>query len=344
MASPSAPWPGTDVLGARGAGLEVAELRVGQVGHGGSGGAGDRGPGRGPASAPREWPGHPGRDGAWPHESARPRAAAWRSAPVRPRGWRPAGGERRRRRGKRSGRRPTGGPADDGSSRSSSSASVALARAGRRRLTSCRRVQDASHCLGQANVPKLPRLSAKLASGGRPPRMSPVLPDGDRPARAWPQARLAILAPHGLPPALRWPTSTPSSPSCEPSTRRTAIPWKEVAARETLEALLRDSGCGRAFLIEEDGRLVGLSRGLPSATAWSSTAGTPSSTSSTSCPLARARGLGTQALRVAEDCCREAGARALHLEVGHTTTARAALPLLGVRRTAVRYLMSKPLR
>jgi GNAT superfamily N-acetyltransferase len=93
-------------------------------------------------------------------------------------------------------------------------------------------------------------------------------------------------------------------------------PWVESAARETLRALLSDPGCGRAFLIEEDARRVGylvvcfgFSLEFHGRDAFLDELYVV--------PAARGRGLGTQSLRVAEDCCREAGARALHLEVGH---------------------------
>ncbi|HEY6548442.1 MAG TPA: GNAT family N-acetyltransferase [Vicinamibacteria bacterium] len=120
-------------------------------------------------------------------------------------------------------------------------------------------------------------------------------------------------------------------------------PWKEDAARETLGALLRDSGYGRAFLIEEDGRLVGylvvcfgFSLEFHGRDAFLDELYVV--------PAQRGRGLGTQALRVAEDCCREAGARALHLEVGHTNdSARRLYHSWGFAERPFA-LMSKPLR
>jgi GNAT superfamily N-acetyltransferase len=97
-------------------------------------------------------------------------------------------------------------------------------------------------------------------------------------------------------------------------------PWHPEAARATLALLLRDPSCGRAFLIEEDGRAVGylvvcfgFSLEFHGRDAFVDELYVT--------PAARGRGHGREALKVAEACCREAGARALHLEVGHANAA-----------------------
>lgn len=101
-------------------------------------------------------------------------------------------------------------------------------------------------------------------------------------------------------------------------------PWHPVAARETLAVLLADPACGRAFVIEEEGRAIGylvvcfgFSLEFHGRDAFLDELYVT--------PAARGRGLGREALRVAEACCREAGARALHLEVGHGNRAARGL-------------------
>jgi ribosomal protein S18 acetylase RimI-like enzyme len=93
-------------------------------------------------------------------------------------------------------------------------------------------------------------------------------------------------------------------------------PWQEGAARETLRRLLADAAFGRAYLIEEGGTVLGylvvcfgFSLEFHGKDAFVDELYV--------LPEARGRGLGTEALRVAEACCREAGVQALHLEVGH---------------------------
>lgn len=97
-------------------------------------------------------------------------------------------------------------------------------------------------------------------------------------------------------------------------------PWQPEAARETLALLLRDPACGRTFLLEDDGCAVGylvvcfgFSLEFHGRDAFVDELYVA--------PAARGRGHGREALRVAEACCLEAGARALHLEVGHGNAA-----------------------
>ena len=98
-------------------------------------------------------------------------------------------------------------------------------------------------------------------------------------------------------------------------------PFEAGAVRAALEGLIREPVFGRAFLIEDGGALAGYLvvtfgyslefRGRDAFLDELYVA-----------PAHRGRGLGREALRVAEDCCLEAGARALHLEVRHDNDAR----------------------
>jgi ribosomal protein S18 acetylase RimI-like enzyme len=120
-------------------------------------------------------------------------------------------------------------------------------------------------------------------------------------------------------------------------------PFDEGPARAALEGLLRDARHGRAFLIEDQGRLAGylvVTFGY--------------SIEFRGCdafvdelyviPGHRGRGLGREALRTAEACCREADARALHLEVGRDNGPAQQLYRSWGFADRSSYLMSKQLR
>jgi ribosomal protein S18 acetylase RimI-like enzyme len=119
-------------------------------------------------------------------------------------------------------------------------------------------------------------------------------------------------------------------------------PFDASAVRAALEGLVRDPALGRAFLIEDGGALAGYLvvtfgyslefRGRDAFLDELYVA-----------PAHRGRGLGREALRVAEACCLEAGARALHLEVRHDNEAAQGLYRSWGFGDRENYLMSKPL-
>ena len=119
-------------------------------------------------------------------------------------------------------------------------------------------------------------------------------------------------------------------------------PFDASAVRAALEGLVRNPTLGRAFLIEDGDALAGYLvvtfgyslefRGRDAFLDELYVA-----------PAHRGRGLGREALRVAEACCLEAGARALHLEVRHDNEAAQGLYRSWGFGDRENYLMSKAL-
>jgi GNAT superfamily N-acetyltransferase len=115
-------------------------------------------------------------------------------------------------------------------------------------------------------------------------------------------------------------------------------------AEAALRALLENPGFGRVFLIfEEGGRAIGY---LVVAFGYSlEFRGRDAFVDELYvAPPHRGRGLGREALRVAEDCCREAGVRALHLEVRPDNTKARRLYAGEGYADRDYYLMTKKLR
>ena len=121
-----------------------------------------------------------------------------------------------------------------------------------------------------------------------------------------------------------------------------AHPFDAPAARAALVGLLEDPDRGRAFLIEDGGVLVGY---LVVTFGYSlEFRGKDAFVDELYVRAAhRGRGLGREALHVAEACCREAGARALHLEVRDDNAAAQRLYRSWGFASRPNHLMSKPL-
>lgn len=115
-------------------------------------------------------------------------------------------------------------------------------------------------------------------------------------------------------------------------------------AEGALRALLEDSGLGRVFLIIEEGGVAvgylvvafGYSLEFRGRDAFVDELYVA--------PAHRGHGLGREALRVAEQCCREAGVRALHLEVRPDNAQARRLYASQGYADREYYLMSKKLR
>jgi ribosomal protein S18 acetylase RimI-like enzyme len=120
-------------------------------------------------------------------------------------------------------------------------------------------------------------------------------------------------------------------------------PFDEAKARAALEGLLHDAREGRAFVVEEDGALAGY---LVVTFGYSiEFRGRDAFVDELYLvPAHRGRGLGREALHVAEACCREAGAHALHLEVGRDNARAQRLYRSWGFGDRSSYLMSKELR
>jgi ribosomal protein S18 acetylase RimI-like enzyme len=120
-------------------------------------------------------------------------------------------------------------------------------------------------------------------------------------------------------------------------------PFEEGPARAAFEGLLRDDRHGRAFVIEDEGALAGY---LVVTFGYSiEFRGRDAFVDELYVvPARRGRGLGREALRVAEDCCRQAGASAVHLEVGRDNARAQELYREWGFRDRTSYLMSKELR
>ena len=101
--------------------------------------------------------------------------------------------------------------------------------------------------------------------------------------------------------------------------RHEGMAWDERAARAALRGVLADPSAGRGVLIEQDGAVAGY---LVVCFGFSlEFQGRDAFVDELYVREAfRGRGLGTRALEVAADLCRENGVRALHLEVERRNT------------------------
>ena len=118
------------------------------------------------------------------------------------------------------------------------------------------------------------------------------------------------------------------------------IPADPPMFRRAFGQLLRDGSLGRAWLIEEGGAAVGY---LVLTFGYSIEHGGRDAYLDELyvVPGQRGQGLGTQALRMAEDTCREFGIRVLLLEVGDANEPAAELYRRAGFRDRGRRLMSK---
>ena len=117
----------------------------------------------------------------------------------------------------------------------------------------------------------------------------------------------------------------------------------DAEAEAALRALLADPGLGRVLLMEEEGKAVGY---LVVAFGYSlEFRGRDAFVDELYVvPSNRGRGLGREALRVAEERFREAGVRALHLEVHPDNAPARRLYASAGYADRKYYLMSKKLR
>jgi ribosomal protein S18 acetylase RimI-like enzyme len=118
------------------------------------------------------------------------------------------------------------------------------------------------------------------------------------------------------------------------------IPADPPAFRGAFDRLLRDGSLGRSWLIEEGGAAVGY---LVLTFGYSIEHGGRDAFVDELylVPEHRGRGIGTEALRLAEDACREVGIRVLLLEVADANEPAAALYRRTGFRDRRRRLMSK---
>ena len=120
------------------------------------------------------------------------------------------------------------------------------------------------------------------------------------------------------------------------------IPFVREAAREAVERLIADSSLGRAWLIEANGEIAGyLVVVFGYSLEWHGRDAFVDELFVE--PARRSAGIGTEALRLAETACREAGVKALHLEVEHTNTRAQELYRRAGYVDHQRYLMTKVL-
>ncbi len=121
------------------------------------------------------------------------------------------------------------------------------------------------------------------------------------------------------------------------------IAFSAATALESMRQLASDASLGRLLVIEDDGTIAGYLaivfgfslefRGRDAFVDELYVA-----------PHARGRGLGSAALRVAEEACVEAGVKTLHLEVDRTNGRAKALYARNGYYDHDRHLMSKHLR
>lgn len=119
-------------------------------------------------------------------------------------------------------------------------------------------------------------------------------------------------------------------------------PFDPTTAERVMRQLARDTALGRLFTIESDGAVVGY---LALTFGFSLEFGGRDAFVDELyiAPEARGRGLGRQALAIAEEACVHAGITALHLEVEHVNTKAKALYARSGYKEHTRHLMTKRL-
>ena len=119
-----------------------------------------------------------------------------------------------------------------------------------------------------------------------------------------------------------------------------AYPFDEGAARTALEGLLRDPALGRVWLIHDGAEAIGYvvltfgySLEFHGRDAFVDELFVQ--------PSHRGRGVGTRAMRLVEEACRDLGAHALHLEVERANTVAQRLYRTFGFQDHARYLMTR---